>query len=50
MLNVLIKSNEINAESLTLKFFQPEHTFMSADAAHSRIERENKVSAYYHEI
>ena len=39
---VLINCNDIKAKTITLKFFQPGHTFMSADAAHSRIEREMK--------
>ena len=42
MLVVLINCNDIKAKTVTLKYFQPGHTFMSADAAHSWIEREIK--------
>ena len=43
MFVVLVNTNEIQAKKITLKFFQPGHTFMSADACHSRIEREMKT-------
>ena len=42
MLVVLINSDEIQATKITLKYFQPGHTFMSADACHSKIENQMK--------
>lgn len=42
MLVTLVNSDEIQANKIVLKYFQPGHTFMSADSCHSRIEKEMK--------
>ncbi|RUS71130.1 hypothetical protein EGW08_021109 [Elysia chlorotica] len=38
MLVTLINSPEMYADSIVLKYFEPGHSFMSADTAHSKIE------------
>jgi hypothetical protein len=37
-LTILVNSDQIEAEDVTLKFFEPGHTFMSADSVHAGVE------------
>ena len=36
----LVNSGEIEAEDITIKYFEPGHTFMSADHVHAGVEKE----------
>ena len=38
MLTDLVNSDSITAKKLVVKFFEPGHTFMSADSVHAAIE------------
>lgn len=35
----MVNGSEISAESITLKYFEPGHTFMSADSFHHQVEK-----------
>ena len=47
MFAYLMNNGYLNAKTIIIKYYKPGHTFMAADAGHSKIEEQKRKMVYH---